>query len=168
MIRAGRSRRAMADATVNVFPDPVTPSSTACGRPSRIRRTNRSIAWGWSPRGSNSAGGWKPGVRSRGGGRDVTPRRARAPPGAVLAGVAVPPQDVLLVEGHAVQEGLPDVDGQPDDRRELEAYRGGADDPGGRLDALGFAAEEEGDGPLRVGEGGGVERIGGRQKRNPI
>ena len=44
----------MAEATVNVFPDPVTPSSTAWGRPSRIRRTNRSIAWGWSPRGSNS------------------------------------------------------------------------------------------------------------------
>src|SRR2546426_238132 len=33
---------------------------------------------------------------------------------SVLAGVAVPSQDVLLVEGHTVEERLADVHGQPD------------------------------------------------------
>src|SRR5213593_3436351 len=47
-------------------------------------------------------------------GHDVVDGQPLAAAVAVLAGVAVPSQDVLLVEGHAVEERLADVHGQPD------------------------------------------------------
>src|SRR5207302_5652921 len=55
MTRVGRWMFAITLAIVKVFPDPVTPSSTTWRRPSWTRRVSRSIARGWSPRGSYSA-----------------------------------------------------------------------------------------------------------------
>src|SRR5262249_60324406 len=69
---------------------------------------------------------------------------------AVLAGVAVTAQDVLLVEGHTLQDGLANVDGKPDDGRQVEAPRRGPDGSRGRLDAFGLTAQEELDGTVRL------------------
>src|SRR5262245_51802656 len=71
---------------------------------------------------------------------------------AVLAGVAVAAQDVLLVEGHTLEDRLTNVDGEPDDSRQVEAPRRGTHHPWGRLDALGFAAQQQRDGAFRVRE----------------
>src|SRR5262245_63585810 len=79
-------------------------------------------------------------------------------PIAVLAGVAVTPQNVLLVERDPIQERLPDVDGQPDHRRQGEHQGGRPYDAGGGLHRLGLAAEEQCDGATGVGE---MERLVG-------
>ena len=42
----------MTDATVNVLPDPVTPSSVAWARPAASQSDRRAIAPGWSPLGA--------------------------------------------------------------------------------------------------------------------
>ena len=49
MIRVGRSTLAMTFATVNVFPDPVTPSRTCDLSPRLTPSANCLIASGWSP-----------------------------------------------------------------------------------------------------------------------
>jgi hypothetical protein len=74
------------------------------------------------------------------------------PPVAVLAGVAVAPQDVLLVEGHAVEERLADEDGEPDHRRQREHPGRRADHAGGGLDGLGLAGQQQRHRPAGIGE----------------
>src|SRR5262249_10675194 len=75
---------------------------------------------------------------------------------AVLAGVAVAAQDILLVEGHTLQDRLANVDGEPDDSRQVEAPRRGPDDSRRRLDAFGLTAQQQRDGTFRVRE---VQRL---------
>src|SRR5207253_10984327 len=86
------------------------------------------------------------------GGDDVRPGRLPAPrprqhvvdgqaiaaPVAVLARVSVAAEDVLLVEGHTVEERLADVDCQADHRREREGRRWRTDYARRRLESLGF------------------------------
>src|SRR2546427_1669267 len=91
-----------------------------------------------------------------------------APPAAVLASVVIPSQDVLLVEGDPLDEGLPDVDGEANDGRQREAVGGRSDHARRRLDTLGFATEEEGDGPAGVGEVERLEAAGEHPYRNPM
>ena len=71
---------------------------------------------------------------------------------AVLAGVAVAAEDVLLVEGDPLEEGLADVHGEPDHRRQGKAAGRRPDDPRRGLDALGFPRQQERDGAPGVGE----------------
>ena len=51
MIKVGRCRRSMTDATVNVLPDPVTPRRVVWGRLPPTQSASRSMARGWSPLG---------------------------------------------------------------------------------------------------------------------
>src|SRR2546430_16988738 len=83
------------------------------------------------------------------GGDDVRPGRLPAPrprqhvvdgqaiaaPVAVLARVSVAAEDVLLVEGHTVEERLADGESQADHPREREGRRPRSDYPRGRTDA---------------------------------
>src|SRR5262245_25852268 len=72
-----------------------------------------------------------PGGLATSGSRDhVVHRQLLAAAAAVLAGVAVAPQDVLLVERDALEQRFSDVRRQPDHGREVKAPRGGANDPG--------------------------------------
>jgi hypothetical protein len=50
---AGRPVRAITLAIVNVFPEPVTPSSVWNASPSFSPSTSAAMAAGWSPAGSN-------------------------------------------------------------------------------------------------------------------
>jgi hypothetical protein len=49
MMSTGRLHWAMTFAIVNVFPEPVTPSSVWYLLPAPMEPTSLSIAWGWSP-----------------------------------------------------------------------------------------------------------------------
>jgi hypothetical protein len=91
-----------------------------------------------------------------------------AAPVAVLAGVAVAPQDVLLVEGDAVEERLADEHRESDHRRQREHDRGRPDDAGRRLHGFGLPGEQQGDGATGVGEMQRLKRVVEHQYRDFI
>ena len=74
---------------------------------------------------------------------DVVHGQLLPAPAAVLAGVPVAAEDVLLVERDPLEERLADVGGEPYHRGQREGARGGADHARRRLDALGLAGEKK-------------------------
>jgi hypothetical protein len=90
------------------------------------------------------------------------------PAAAVLAGIAVPPQDVLLVEGHPIDERLADEHGEANHRGQREHHGRRADHTRRSLDGLGFAGEEQSDGAASVGEMQRLKRVVEHQYRNLI
>src|SRR5262249_61853656 len=76
---------------------------------------------------------------------DMVHRQLLAAPAAVLAGVARPAQEVLLVERHPLEQRLADVHRPAGGGRQGESPPRGGEDAGGRFAGL----------PLRAPEAGG-------------